>query len=111
SEATFAPILKKEDGYIDWRMPAEKVHNRVRAFNPWPGTVAKFRGTVCKIRRSAVRAVDNRPQSVDPDSAGGHRPLLQPGLLVASKTSLAVVCGDGTPLEILLIQPEGRKAV
>jgi methionyl-tRNA formyltransferase len=111
SEATFAPILKKEDGYIDWCMPAEKVHNRVRAFNPWPGTVAKFRGKVCKILRSTVGAVYDRPQSLDPDSAGGHTPPLQPGLIVASKTSLAVVCGDGTLLEILLIQPEGRKAV
>jgi methionyl-tRNA formyltransferase len=101
SAATFAPILKKEDGFIDWNMPAEKIHNRVRAFNPWRGTVAKFRGRVCKILRTTVAA----------DIAGGHRPALKPGSIELSKTSLAVVCSEGTFLEILSIQPEGRKAV
>ena len=95
AEATLAPILKKEDGYIDWRMRAEQIHNRVRAFNPWPGTVTKFRGKVCKILKTAVR-----------DTA-----QLTAGSIAASKTSLAVACGDGVLLEILSIQPEGRKAV
>jgi methionyl-tRNA formyltransferase len=96
AEATLAPMLKKENGYIDWRMSAEQIHNRVRAFNPWPGTVAKFRGRVCKIVRSAVAA---------------DRPPLQPGLIQASRNALTVVCGNGTLLEILSIQPEGRKSV
>ena len=48
SAASFAPLLKKEHGFIDWSSPAVEIHNRVRAFNPWPGTVARFRGTVCK---------------------------------------------------------------
>src|SRR5215216_1183123 len=37
-EASFAPMLKREDGLIDWRMPARQIANRVRAFQPWPGT-------------------------------------------------------------------------
>src|SRR5262249_17785708 len=53
AEATLGRMLKKEDGYIDWRMPAQQIHNRVRAFNPWPGTVAKFRGRVCKILKTS----------------------------------------------------------
>jgi methionyl-tRNA formyltransferase len=101
AEATLAPMLKKEDGYIDWRMSAQQIHNRVRAFNPWPGTVAKFRGRVCKILRSTVGAVYDRPQSSP----------LQPGLIEVSKGSMCVLCGDNTLLEILSIQPEGRKAV
>ena len=123
AEATFAPILKKEDGFIDWRMPAGKIHNRVRAFNPWPGTMTKFRGRACKIFRTAVGAVYDRPLSLNSDIAGGprsasaiarsqeNRPPLQLGQIVFSKSSLAVLCGDGNLLEILSIQPEGRKAV
>jgi methionyl-tRNA formyltransferase len=95
SGATLAPLLKKEDGFIDWHMPAEKIHNRVRAFNPWPGTAAKFRGRVCKILRTAIR----------------DKLSLESGSIVASRNSLSTVCGDGTLLEILSIQPEGRKAV
>ncbi len=52
SLATFAPILKKENGFIDWSMPAIEIHNRVRAFNPWPGTVTRFRRRICKILKT-----------------------------------------------------------
>jgi len=103
SMATYAPILKKENGFIDWKMLALEIHNRVRAFNPWPGTVTKFRGARCKILRTTVGAVYDRP--------GAHRAPLQSGSPVVSKQSLAVVCGDGKLIEILLIQPENRKAV
>jgi methionyl-tRNA formyltransferase len=96
SQATFAPVLKKEHGFIDWNIPAVEIHNRVRAFNPWPGTVAKFRGITCKILRTRV---------------GNEAKDLAVGMIVSPKRSLAVVCGDGVLLEILLIQPENRKAV
>jgi len=101
SQATFAPILRKEHGFIDWDMPATEIHNRVRAFNPWPATVAKFRGQSCKILKTAVVA---SPPPLPGE--GGN-----PGSLVVSRHSLAVVCGDGALLEVLLIQPENRKAV
>jgi methionyl-tRNA formyltransferase len=100
AEATLAPILKKSDGFIDWTRPAIEIHNRVRAFNPWPGTVTRFRGSNCKILRSAVAAADDRRQSG-----------AEPGTIVASKGSLAGVCGDSVLLEILSVQPENRKAV
>jgi methionyl-tRNA formyltransferase len=124
SEATFAPILKKEDGFIDWRMPAEKIHNRVRAFNPWPGTVAKFRGRVCKILKTSPSPsgigqgeglkFDQIPIPSPGASARwlSRRPLPEgEGSIVISKASLAVVCGDNTLLQVLSIQPEGRKVV
>jgi methionyl-tRNA formyltransferase len=98
SQATLAPILKKEDGYLNWLRPAQEIHNRVRAFNPWPGTVAKFRGQVCKILKTTV-------------DAGAHGAPLQAGSVLASKGRLFVICGDGLPLEVLSIQPENRKAV
>ena len=97
SQATFAPILKKEHGFIDWNMPAIEIHNRVRAFNPWPGTVARFRGMTCKILRTSL--VNSPPHAVGA------------GSLLVSGHSLAVVCGDSAMLAVLLIQPENRKAV
>jgi len=97
SQATFAPILKKEHGFIDWNMPAIEIHDRVRAFNPWPGTVARFRGMTCKILRTSL--VNSPPHAVGA------------GSLLVSGHSLAVVCGDSAMLVVLLIQPENRKAV
>ena len=105
SLATAAPMLKKEHGYMDWLMPALSIHNRVRAFNPWPGTVTKFRGGLCKILRT--RVVDAHAAL----TSGVSQRERNPGVLVASKQSLAVVCGDSSMLEILSIQPENRKAV
>jgi methionyl-tRNA formyltransferase len=99
-KATNAPILKKEDGFIDWRMPARKIHDRVRAFNPWPGTVTRFRGNVCKVLKVKVG-----PGGLSPASP------LPPGAIQLTKGSLKVVCGDGETLEILSIQPENKKAV
>jgi methionyl-tRNA formyltransferase len=95
SLASLAPMLKKEHGRIDWSMPAQAIHNRVRAFNPWPGTVTKFRNGVYKISSTRV---------------GAEHPAI-PGSLVASKGGVAAVCGDGILLEILVIQPENRKPI
>ncbi len=145
SEATLAPILKKEDGFIDWRMPAVEIHNRVRAFNPWPGTVTKFRDVRCKILRTRLASsppqlsAKREPDRAKPQEKGSggadqeielfdqHHPgaLIRRGFaapqrlpssaeersLVSSKNALAVVCGDSALLEVLSIQPEGRKAV
>lgn len=96
SKASFAPLLKRDDGFIDWKMPAAQIHNRVRAFNPWPATVAKFRGSVCKVLKTKIGAVASSSS---------------PGLILLSKGKLAVSCGDGITLEILSIQPENRKAI
>ena len=104
SKATFAPILKKEHGFIDWHMAAVEIHNRVRAFNPWPGTVAKFRGVTCKIVKTAIG------ESAEAQARQPAAPL-QSGFIVVARGSLAVVCGDGALLEIVLIQPENRKVV
>ncbi len=97
SKATYAPILKKEHGYIDWSMPAAAIHSRVCAFNPWPGTVTRFRDSVCKILKTTVGAVVE----------GAN----EPGTPIVAKRSLAVVCGDRRLLEVLTIQPENRRPV
>jgi len=95
SKATTAPILRRTDGYIDWTAPAPRIHNRVRAFNPWPGAITRFRGSMCKVLQT--RAVSAH--------AG------EPGTIAVDRRSLRVSCGGGTALEILQLQPENRKPV
>jgi methionyl-tRNA formyltransferase len=84
--ATFASILKKGDGAIDWTQPALAIHNRVRGLLPWPGAHTRFRGQLMHIWRARV-------------AAEGTLPV--PGRVVA--------CGGGGLLELLEVQLEGRK--
>jgi len=92
AQATYAPLLKKEDGRIDWRQPAQVIHNRVRGFQPWPGAYTRFRGQQLHIWRSRVA----RTESGEPG-----RLLLHP---------LRAVCGEGA-LEPIEVQLEGRKRI
>jgi methionyl-tRNA formyltransferase len=92
AQASYAPLLKKEDGLIDWRQPACVIHNRVRGFQPWPGGYTRFRGQVLHISKSRV-------STGEPGVTG--RLLCNP---------LRVVCGEGT-LELIEVQIEGRKRI
>jgi methionyl-tRNA formyltransferase len=93
AEATYAPVLKKEDGLIDWRRTAEQIYNRVRGFAPWPGAFTRFRGQQLSI-------VAARPAT----ETGGR-----PGVLEVTNRRLLAGCGGGTILELLEVQPAGRK--
>jgi methionyl-tRNA formyltransferase len=55
SKATYAPILKKEDGHIDWAREAEFIDRQVRAFHPWPGAYTEGQGQLLKIYKGEVR--------------------------------------------------------
>ncbi len=94
SEATLAPILKKEDGEIDWTWPAAKIFNRSRGFLPWPGAYSYFRGQMFHIWKSRV---------------SGEALQGQPGLMSAMEKRLLIACGERTELELLEVQIEGRK--
>jgi methionyl-tRNA formyltransferase len=94
SIATLAPILKKEDGAIDWNWTAEKVSNRARGFLPWPGAYSFFRGQLFHVWKARIA---EEPGVGDP------------GWLMPQKKRLLVTCGDGTALELLEVQVEGRK--
>ena len=94
SEATYAPILKKEDGEIDWTWPASKIFNRSRGFLPWPGAFSFFRGQIFHIWKARVAIGD---------------PIGDPGQMIVQKKRLLIVCGEGTMLEPLEVQVEGRK--
>jgi methionyl-tRNA formyltransferase len=98
SLATLAPMLKREDGLIDWTRPAEEIVRRVRGFQPWPGAYTTFRGK--KLHLWAARP------------ATGTAPAkLEPGTVEAPGGELFIACGEGTRLHIKELQLEGRKRV
>jgi methionyl-tRNA formyltransferase len=96
SQATLAPILKKEDGRIVWTLSAEEIAWRVRGLRPWPGAYASFRSKNLHIWSAAP-------------STGDIGVEHQPGTLLPERARLRVVCGQGTLLDLLELQLEGRK--
>ncbi len=96
ADATFAPILKKEDGLIEWRRPAQEIYNRLRGFTPWPGAYTAFRGEKLLILRGCP---------VKPGDAASE---LAPGVLQSETRRLLVGCGGNTRFEILELQLAGK---
>ena len=94
SQATLAPILKKEDGRIDWRRPAQDIYNRLRGFDPWPGAYTAFRQQGLSIVRATPTETHN---------------VLEPGTVEVKKRDLLVGCGDNTALQLTEVQPSGKK--
>jgi methionyl-tRNA formyltransferase len=104
SRATHAPLLKKEDGRIDWTQTAEEIFNRMRGFAPWPGTYTTFRERTCHVQAEpAPKRVSENKFEEKPDGA--------PGILIHEKNELYVVCGGATVLRVLAVKVEGRKQV
>ncbi|MBI3537930.1 MAG: methionyl-tRNA formyltransferase [Chloroflexi bacterium] len=95
SRATLAPMLKKEQGLIDWTQSAEQIARRVRAFNPWPSAYTFFNGAQLKIHRA--RAVN----------ANVHAKV---GQAVKLQEEIAVVCGEGA-LVLEEVQLAGKRAM
>jgi len=95
--ATHAPKLLKTESPIDWSLAARTIHNRVRGLQPWPMASTTIDGARSLIHRTTVSDVrtDARPGAVM--EAGGD--------------VLAVAAGDGVVLQILEIQPEGRRTM
>jgi methionyl-tRNA formyltransferase len=91
AKATLAPILKKEDGRIDFPRSAPEVLNRLRGFQPWPGAFTTFRGKNLHVWDAAV-----------------SQHSLPPGELLVEDDRLLVGCG-GRGLALLEVQPEGKK--
>lgn len=97
-KATFAPILKREDGKINWQeMTAREVALRVRGFQPWPGAYTLLKGTRLIIWQAKVKNA----------ILSGNN---QPGTIVqADKNGIVIACNQSTALTILELQLEGRK--
>ena len=90
-------MLSKELSPMDWGKPARQLHDQVRGLYPWPSAVAVLDGIRCKIIRTSLleEGTDQQPGTV----------------LQADKKGLRVACGDGRVLEILELQPNGKKAM
>jgi methionyl-tRNA formyltransferase len=97
-DATFAPILRKEDGLIDWSQSAFTIERRVRGFQPWPNAYTSFNSKGLTIW-SAEPLV-----SPNPDVMPGE-------VLVAHGNDLVVNCGEDTVLRLIDVQPEARKRI
>ncbi len=95
AQATLAPILKKEDGQIDYGRSATEVWNRLRGFQPWPGAYTTFRGK--KLNVTSARPVSSESGTLDL------------AMLSIDHGQLVVGCGQGSTLELLEVQPEGKK--
>jgi len=102
--ASSAPMLKKEDGRIDWSRSAQDIYNRIRGFAPWPGAYTAFRGQTCHIW--------GEPASNDlGEQSAEHGKPSVPGTLLIQRNTAMVRCGDTTYLRLLGVKLEGRKQV
>jgi methionyl-tRNA formyltransferase len=97
-DATFAPILKKEDGLIDWSQSAFAIERRVRGFQPWPNAYTTFNSKGLTIWTADL--TDNPNSNAAPGK-----------VIVADRNDLVVSCGDGTALRLIEVQPEARKRI
>ncbi|HEX3437603.1 MAG TPA: methionyl-tRNA formyltransferase [Pseudacidobacterium sp.] len=95
SKATLAPILKREDGLIDFSRTAMETYNRWRGFQPWPGVYTQFRNKKLAFHRMM------------PMELRGEESI--PGEVHIDRERLFVDCGSNTRLELLEVQPEGKK--
>jgi methionyl-tRNA formyltransferase len=110
AEATIAPILKKEDGRIDWNSSAEEIYNRMRGFAPWPGAYATFRGQACHLwAEPAPKETAWPAQVLANPSLAALRSV--PGTLFGEKRDWFVSCGKATVLRLQSVKLEGRKQV
>jgi methionyl-tRNA formyltransferase len=96
-EATYAPLLKKEDGHIDWNRPAHEIYNRMRGFAPWPGAYTSFRGQTCQIWAE--------PFSLRTLTGSA------PGTIIREDIQILIACGHATLLRLLFVKVEGRKQI
>ena len=100
SQSTYASRLTKEEGLIDWTLPASSIHNRVRGLYPWPHAYTYVKGSRVIVWKSALGS--------DP----GSDPGTDPGTVVdLSADGMVVAAGRGTRLKLLELQPEGRRAM
>ncbi len=93
-ESSYAPLMKKEDGLIDWAQDADIIERKIRGFNPWPSAFTILNGKKIKIfKADVIKSNSNK---------------LPGSIAHLTKKSLFVKCGKNE-LSILELQPEGKK--
>jgi methionyl-tRNA formyltransferase len=95
--ATYAPMMKKEDGRVDWSRTAGDIYNRMRGFAPWPGAFSVLRGKTCQIL--------GRPSE---ETRGGREPA---GTIHVRQSGIYVSCGGATEMRISSVKMEGGRAM
>jgi methionyl-tRNA formyltransferase len=136
ARATHAAKVTKGEGAIDWSAPAAVVHNKVRGLQPWPLAATRLAGERLVLRRTSLALPGVRSESAStrgvrseiggsgvtgplPDSRDSdltpsldRNSDLTPGTIVRARgDELVVACGGGTALQILALQPEGRRTM
>jgi methionyl-tRNA formyltransferase len=98
---TLAPILKKEDGAIDWNRSAQAVHDHVRGMSPWPGAFTKLCDKIIKVHSTRIA------KEIAPNTGK----MAVPGTVVfADKSRVLVACADSA-IELSRVQLEGKRPV
>lgn len=94
--ASYVPKLARDDGRLDWTLPAAALERRIRAYHPWPGTftMASEAGTAKRLKIYPPTTVVDRS--------------LEPGRIASEDGRLIVGCGAGA-LELSCVQPDGAK--
>jgi len=96
TKATLAPILRRDDGLIDWSLDARAIVDRCRGFQPWPGTWTSLDGARVHVWRA--------------EAIGSSESPAEPGTIVESRGDrLVIACGNGTRLRALDLQLEGKR--
>lgn len=100
TKATHAAKITMAESLLDFSLPAEKLHNKIRAFTPWPGTKALFfvDDKPMEIKIITTRTCDNK----------GNIPIFGVSF---QKNSIDICCGDGRILEIIELQQVGKRAL
>lgn len=95
-KATLAPLLRREDGLIDWELDAFQIERRVRGFQPWPNAFTAYQGTRLVIPRALAERIERFTGAVGE-------------IITAHGGELSVACGDKTVLHLIEVQPEGKR--
>lgn len=95
-DATFAPLLRKEDGVIDWTSSATQIERCVRGFQPWPNAYTNY---------NRERLIVWRAQATEMKSDGANAGEV----LVARGDDLLIRCGKGTALRLVEVQPQAKR--
>ncbi len=107
SQATYAPMLKKEDGRIDWTLKAEEIKNLIQGLNPWPGAYTRWEGRQIKIFKAGVETSGkgHPPHPPDAEEARGKE---EPGTVMNISTNGICVVAGKDALFITELQPENK---
>lgn len=101
TRASLAPIIQKEDGRIDFSTNAIRIYNRLRAFQPWPGAHTTYRGKNLAVLAARVH--------LDHHFISREGLAVFRGTIVIEGDQIFVYCHGDTWLEILELQPEGKR--